>query len=198
MPGNAAKVTFLRAEFLDRLGRDPHQEAVHELLVASKGVAQLGRHGRHGVKIVARQQFGLTLFEPLFSPCSLGISGKPGCGSNENARTIPRSRRIDTSRPPSASVQQAAMSARALFCEGIITCPYCEVYLGPNRRTTSASSTPVFVRETTRINHGSAPFPRRGRRWSGGAVAGDRRATVRSGGCRSPWIVCSNARAGSE
>lgn len=40
------------------------------------------------------------------------------------------------------------MSERALLCEGIIRWPYCAAYLGPNRRTTSASSTSVFVEGT--------------------------------------------------
>src|SRR5271156_440393 len=47
------------------------------------------------------------------------------------------------------------------------------------------------------INHGSASFPRRGRRWSatGGDGAGPARA--RSGGYRSRWIAGSSAPKGS-
>ena len=71
-----AKVTPLRAEFLDRLGRNSNQQAVHELLVASKRIAQLRRHGRNSVKVAARQQFGLAPFEPRpgLSPMALRAS----------------------------------------------------------------------------------------------------------------------------
>ena len=40
------------------------------------------------------------------------------------------------------------MSESALFCEGIIPWPYCEMYRVPNRRTTSANSTSAFGGET--------------------------------------------------
>jgi len=78
----------------------------------------------------ACEQFRLVLLE--------GIAELGGDLSGEQ-------RNRQEKRPPSSFVQQAAMSARALFCEGIIRWPYCDVYLGPKRRTTSASSTPVFV-----------------------------------------------------
>ena len=64
-PGQRAQMTFLRAELLDGFGRDLHQEAVHELLLTPEEVLQLPRDGGHGMKIVARQKLGLTLFQPL-------------------------------------------------------------------------------------------------------------------------------------
>ena len=75
--GQAAQMTLLGAKFLDRLGRDTHQEAVHELLVAAEGVTQLGRHGGNRVKVAARQEFSLTLLKPLFGSFPLAFGTGP-------------------------------------------------------------------------------------------------------------------------
>ena len=60
--GKSAEVAFVGTEVLDRCSRDLHQQAVQQLLVATERRAQLLWHGHDGVKIVAGQEIGLTLF----------------------------------------------------------------------------------------------------------------------------------------
>ena len=57
----------------------------------------------------------------------------------------PRARRQD----PRIADGRTEHTPRQIVQHGIITCPYCEVYSGANRRTTSANSTPVFGRCVT-------------------------------------------------
>src|SRR5271163_3064599 len=60
-------MSFVGTEVFDGRGRDLHQEAIHQLLIAIKRRAQPRGDGHDGVKIVAGQQLGLTLLEPLLS-----------------------------------------------------------------------------------------------------------------------------------
>src|SRR5271156_1609249 len=49
------------------------------------------------------------------------------------------------------------MSESAFFCEGIIPGPYCEMYSGPNWRTTSANSTSAWGGQTLGSTMAGAP-----------------------------------------
>ena len=97
------------------------------------------------------------------------------------------------------------MSERALFCDGIITMAVLGSVLRnrsdgrrrPIRRPCLRGDDPYPADKRLRSTMLRAPFLGRDRRWSGGAVAEDPRAAVRSDGCRSPWSGCSNAPAGS-
>ena len=138
--GQCPEVPFLGTKVLDRRGRNLHQQTVQQLLVATEHRAQLRRHGDDSVKIVAGQQLGLTLFEPLLGLASMAFGACP----ITTAVVVPeRLIAIVTLVEPSSQllVQQAAISESAFFCEGIILSPYWATYWGPNWRTMSAKST---------------------------------------------------------
>ena len=75
--GQCPEVPFLGTELLDCRGRDLHQQAVQQLLVATEQRSQLRGHGHHGVKIVARQELGLTLLEPLPGLAAMAFGACP-------------------------------------------------------------------------------------------------------------------------
>jgi hypothetical protein len=70
-------MSFVGTKLLDRRGRDLHQEAIHQLLVATERRAQSRGDGHDGVKIVAGQEFGLTLLEPLLSLARMAFGTGP-------------------------------------------------------------------------------------------------------------------------
>ncbi len=198
-----AEMTLDRTEFLHGLGGHAHQQAVHELLMTSEGISQLRWHCRHGVEIVTRQQLSLAFFEPLLGLRSMAFRAGPVAATVEHPKGFAA---VITSVQPTAQLLGAA------GCDirkgSFVRRHHHVAVVRPILRTkltnhvgqfdTSLGKRLVRVHwARARINHGWTSFPRRDPRWSGGAVAGDPLAKVRSGGCRSQWIECSNVRAES-
>ena len=77
------------------------------------------------MKIVARQKLGLTLLQPLARLSSMTFRTGAVAAAVITPERLAQSSQW-YSRPPSSAVQQAAMSARARLCEGIICGPYCD------------------------------------------------------------------------
>src|SRR5439155_8276594 len=75
--GQRPEVTLLRTKVLERRGRDLHQQAVKQLLVAIERPAHLRRHGYDGMKIVAGQELALTLLQPLMGLASMALGARP-------------------------------------------------------------------------------------------------------------------------
>src|SRR5271156_2549665 len=75
--GQGPEMSFVGTKVLDRRGRDLHQQAIHQLLVATKRRAQLLWDGHDSVKIVAGQELGLTLLEPQPSLASMAFGAGP-------------------------------------------------------------------------------------------------------------------------
>src|ERR1700741_3026370 len=75
--GQGPEMPFVGTKVLDRCGRDLHQQAIHQLLVATACRTQLLWHGHDGMKIVAGQELGLTLLEPQPSLASMAFGAGP-------------------------------------------------------------------------------------------------------------------------
>src|ERR1700691_1681180 len=75
--GQGPEMSFVGTKVLDRRGRDLHQQAIHQLMDAMEGGAELLWDGHEGMKIVAGQQLGLTLLEPLPSLAAMAFGAGP-------------------------------------------------------------------------------------------------------------------------
>jgi hypothetical protein len=75
--GERPEVSFVGTKVHGRFGRNLHQQTIQQFLIATKRRAQLRGHGHDGVKIVAGQQLGLTLFEPLLGLARMAFGACP-------------------------------------------------------------------------------------------------------------------------
>ena len=160
-------MTFDRTEFLHGLGGHTHQQAVHQLLMALEHAAQLRRYGRHGVKVVTRQQLGLAFFEPL-----LGLLGV-AFGAGPIAATVINPEGLGTVvawvQPPTELFAAAGLDIRK--CSGVRR-QHRVAILRPVLRAEATNHVGQFdvswgkflvrIRQASaEINHGGASFPRR-------------------------------------
>src|SRR3954451_3587692 len=184
------------AELLDRRGRDLHQQAVEQLLIATERRAQLRRYGHDGVEVVAGQQLSLTFLEPLpgLAPMAFGARPVP-------AAVVAPERVITVVAAVEPSPQLGSAAGgdvrKRLGLRGHHLVAVSGSVLGTEPADDVRQLDVRLGRANAGINHGWASFRRRGRRWSGAASCGVDPAAARSGGWRSPWIAGSNARAGS-
>src|SRR6266478_6514060 len=148
------------------------------------------------MEIVAGQELGFTLLEPLSGLASMAFGARPITA----AVVVPeRVMAIVTAEEPSSQLFGAAGGdvRKCLLLRGHHPLAVLGNVLGAEPADDVCQFDIRLWRANARINHGWASFPRRGRRWSGIAVCGVGPAAVLSGGCRSPWIAGSNARARS-
>jgi hypothetical protein len=75
--GQRPEEPFLGAEVRERCGRDSHQQAVEELLVATEHRAQLFGHSHDGMEVIAGQELGLTFLQPLLGPACMAFGAGP-------------------------------------------------------------------------------------------------------------------------
>ena len=161
-----------------------------------RNTAQLRGHGHDGVKIGARQQLGLTLFEPLPGLGSVAFGACPVPA----AVVVPeRVVAVVAAVEPSPQLWRAAGGdvRKCLLLRGHHPVAVLRSVLGTEPADDVRQLDGRLWRANAGINHGWASFPRRGRRWSGTAACGAGPAAARSGGCRSAWIAGSNGRARS-
>ena len=120
--GQCPEVPFLGTEILDRRGRDLHQHAVQQLLVATEHrTTARARSRRRENRRTATVR--LTLFEPLPGLGSVAFGACPvPAAVVVPERVVAVVAAVEAT--PSSGVQQAAMSESAFFCEGIIRWPY--------------------------------------------------------------------------
>ncbi len=171
--------------------------------MTSERISQLRWHRRHGVKIVTRQQLRLAFFEPLLRLLCMAFRAGPVAATMEPPKGFAAV--VTSVQPPAQFLGAAGCDIRKCsFLRG----HHDVAVLRPILRTELTNHVGQFDtslgklllrgrREQARTNHGGNSFLGRDRRWSGGAVDGDPHAWVRSGGCRSPWIVCLNVPAAS-
>src|SRR5271155_3306551 len=148
------------------------------------------------MKIVARQQLGLTLLEPLPGLAAMAFGARPV------AATVVTPERVvavvaAVEPPPQLSSTAGGDVRKCPLLRGHHPVAVSGSVLGTEPAHDVRQLDVRLGRANAGINHGWASFPRRGRWWSGTAVCGAGPATARSGGCKSPWIAGSNARARS-
>src|SRR3954454_1272718 len=175
---------FLGTELLDRRGRDLHQQAVQQLLIATEHRAQLRGYGHDGVKVVAGQELFLTLLEPLPGLASMAFGARPVPAAVVAPERVVA---VVTAVEPSPQLSSAASGdvRKCLLLRGHHPVAVPGSVLGTEPAGDIRQLDIRLGRANTGINHGGASFLRRGRRWSGRAVCGAGPATARSGVCRS-------------
>ena len=188
---------FLGAQILDRRGRHLHQQAIEQLLMATEQPTQFRRNCRHGVKIVARQKFGLTLLQPLLGLAALAFGASP----IPTAVVLPK-RPLAVIAAIQSPTQFASAAGRDIRQCLLLRRQHLLVVSGLVLGAELADNVRQFnlrLRFANRaINHRWAAFLRRGRRWSWTEDRGVGLAMAPSGACRSPSIAGSNdpARSG--
>ena len=159
---------FAGTEFQDRLRRHLHQQAVQQLLLPTEQGMQRGRDGHHGVKIIAGQQFGLALLQPLLRLRAMAFRAGPVAAAvkaPEDLMTL-----VTVVQPSSQGGGTTSHDVRqGLFLRGHQR----RAVLGQVVRAETADDVGQLQADLglvgRGINHGWASFLRRDPRWSGPA-----------------------------
>src|ERR1700677_3528203 len=139
------------------------------------------------MKIVAGQQLGLTLLEPLPSLAAMAF----GAGPVSAAVVAPkRVMAIVAAVEPSPQLFRAAGGdvGKCLLMRGQHSLAVLRGVLGTELADDVRQLDLPLGGANAGINHGWASFPRRGHRWSDLGVDGAALATARGGGGRSRWV----------
>ena len=175
--GHRPEQPFLGTELRDGAGRDSHQQAIEQLLVASERRAQLLGHGHDGMEIVAGQELGLTLLEPLLGLARMAFGARPV----PTAVVVPEGLiAVVAAVQPSSQLGRAAGGdvRKRLLLRGHHPVAVLRRVLRAEPAYDVSQFDVGLGRANAVLSHDWASSPRRGPRWSGPAGRGADPATA--------------------